>query len=316
MAITLAQAKLLTQDKLSMAVIDEFRKDSLLDKMIFDNCVSPVGSTLAYTYDRVTTLATAAFRAINSEYTPQEAVPTQYTAVLKPFGGSFEVDRVIQNHVSGITDQISFQLDQKIKATKALFADTFINGDTAVNAIAFDGLDKAVANSSTDKSPAAAIDLSSTANLTTNANAFMDYLDKLLAELDGTPDIIIVNRYLKAVINGIARRSSFFSTSDVDAFGQPVTKYAGIQITEVGDKPGTSQPIIPIDGTTGATSLFVARIGLDGVHAVSPAGDKVVETYLPDMKLPGAVKKGEVEMIAAMAVKATRSAGKLGNIKL
>ena len=45
MAVTLAQAKLKTQDKLSMAVIDEFRKSSfLLDHMIFDDCVSPVGS--------------------------------------------------------------------------------------------------------------------------------------------------------------------------------------------------------------------------------------------------------------------------------
>ena len=35
MAVTLAQAKLKTQDKLSMAVIDEFRKSSfLLDHMI------------------------------------------------------------------------------------------------------------------------------------------------------------------------------------------------------------------------------------------------------------------------------------------
>lgn len=35
MAVTLAQAKLKTQDKLSMAVIDEFRKSSfLMDHMI------------------------------------------------------------------------------------------------------------------------------------------------------------------------------------------------------------------------------------------------------------------------------------------
>ena len=40
MAVTLAQAKLKTQDKLSMAVIDEFRKSSfLMDHMIFDDCV-------------------------------------------------------------------------------------------------------------------------------------------------------------------------------------------------------------------------------------------------------------------------------------
>ena len=69
MAVTLAQAKLKTQDKLSMAVIDEFRKSSfLMDHMIFDDCVSPVGSgaTMTYGYYRVITPSTASFRAVNA----------------------------------------------------------------------------------------------------------------------------------------------------------------------------------------------------------------------------------------------------------
>ena len=39
-----------------------------------------------------------------------------------------------------------------------------------------------------------------------------------------------------------------------------------------------------------------------------------MKQYLPDMTLPGAVKTGEVEMVAAMAVKATRSAAVLRNV--
>lgn len=50
MAVTLAQAKLTSQDKLYQAVIDEFRKSSfLLDHMIFDDCVSPTGSVTGLT---------------------------------------------------------------------------------------------------------------------------------------------------------------------------------------------------------------------------------------------------------------------------
>lgn len=315
MAITLAQAKNLTQDKLAQMIIDEFRKDPLLDLMVFDNTVTPIGQTLAYVYNRVTTLATAGFRAINSEYEAQEAQTTQYTTNLKVFGGKFQVDRVVQNHVRGITDQITFQLEQKINATKAVFADTFINGDSAVDANAFDGIDKAVAGSSTEVSPEV-IDLSSSANITANGVAFMDQLDNMLAGLDGRPSVILVNRYLKAIINGIARRSGYFSTGDVDAFGRPVTKYAGIAIEEVGDKPGTSSPIIGIDGVAKTTSVIALRIGLDGVHAASPDGDKLINHYLPDMKAPGAVKDGEVEMVAAAALKATRAAGILRNIKI
>lgn len=316
MAITLAEAKNLTQDKLAQMIIDEFRKDPLLDLMVFDNVVTPTGSTLAYVYNRVTTLPTAGFRAINSEYVAQEAKTTQHTTNLKVFGGKFQVDRVVQNHVKGITDQITFQLQQKINATKAVFANTFINGDSAIDATAFDGIDKAVTGSSTEVNPAAAIDLSSSANITANGVAFMDQLDNMLAGLDGTPSVILVNRYLKAIINGIARRSGYFSTSDVDAFGKPVTKYAGIRIEEVGDKPGTSSPIIGIDGVDKTTFVMALRIGLDGVHAASPIGDKLISNYLPDMKAPGAVKDGEVEMVAAAALKATRAAGILRNIKI
>ncbi len=314
--ITLAQAKNFTQDKLAQVIIDEFRKDPLLDMMVFDNVVTPIGNTLAYTYNRVTTLPTAGFRAINTEYTAQEAVTTQYTTNLKPFGGKFQVDRVIQNNVRGITDQITFQLQQKIQATKALFADTFINGDSAVAENSFDGIDKAVTGSSTEVNPSAAIDLSSSANITANGAAFMDMLDKMLSLLDGTPSGILVNKSLMAIINGIARRSGYFSTSEVDAFGKPVTKYAGVPFIVMGDKPGTANPILEIDGTAKTTSLMAIRVGLDGVHAASPNGDKLINHYLPDMQAPGAVKDGEVEMVAAAVLKATRSAGILRNIKI
>ena len=44
MAITLEQAKLNTQDDYDAAVIDEFRKSSvILDNLIFDTAVNPAG---------------------------------------------------------------------------------------------------------------------------------------------------------------------------------------------------------------------------------------------------------------------------------
>ncbi|PKM65996.1 MAG: phage capsid protein, partial [Firmicutes bacterium HGW-Firmicutes-19] len=49
---------------------------------------------------------------------------------------------------------------------------------------------------------------------------------------------------------------------------------------------------------------------------VSPDGNSLIEVFLPDMTAPGAVKKGEVEMVAAIAIKATKSAGVLRKIKV
>ncbi len=151
MAVTLEDAKKLTQDKLYLGIIDEFQKDTLLNAMVFDDCVAlNGGSTLAYTYNRVTTYPTAEFRKINAEYTSQEAKTTQYTVNLKIFGGSYKIDRVIQNDVKGITNQVDFQSTQKMQAVKALFSDTFINGDSGQNEDSFDGLDKALTGSSTE----------------------------------------------------------------------------------------------------------------------------------------------------------------------
>lgn len=319
MALTLSDAQALSDSKLAAQVIDEFRHDPLFDLMLFDNnAKAQGGKSLTYVYNRVTTLPTAAFRSIGSDYTAQEAKTTQYSVTLKPFGGSFEVDRILQSDEQQIMDLIQFELSQKIKATKALFTDTFINGDSE-SGNAFDGIDTALKNSNTEYTPEAAIDLSTSANISANGNLFMDELDKMLAGLDGTPTAILVNRKLAAVINGIARRSGYFSTNEADAFGAPVTKYAGIPIISLGDKPGKSagsdSPIISVSDE-GETSLYAVRIGLDGVHAISPEGNNIVNTYLPNMAEPGAVKKGEVEMISAVALKATRAAGVLRKIKV
>lgn len=53
MAITLAEAKVGMADKVDQQVVDEFRRSSLLlDRLVFDNAISPGtgGSTLTYGY--------------------------------------------------------------------------------------------------------------------------------------------------------------------------------------------------------------------------------------------------------------------------
>jgi hypothetical protein len=315
MAFVLADAQKLSDSKLTNFVINEFRKSRILEMIPFDDTVKPQGGqTLAYIYNRVTTLATAAGRAINVEYIAQEAKTTPITVALKIFGGSANLDRVIINNEQQVVKHIPFQLEQKSEATRALFCDQFINGDSGEDPLEFDGLAAALVGSSTEVTPLAPIDLSSSTNITTNFNLFMDTLDAWLSTLDKTPSALLMNKTLKAIMSGCARRSGYFSTSDVDAFGKPVTKYQGIPIEEVGDKPGTSNPIIAT--TDSKTDLYAVRFGLDGVHAVSPEGADVIKIYLPNMTLPGAVKTVEVEMVAAVAIKSTRSAGVLHDIKV
>lgn len=314
MAVTLADAKLLTQDKLTQDVIDEFRKDDLLNLLVFDNCVAlNGGSTLAYTYNRVLTNGTAAFREINNEYTPQEAKTKQYTTNLKVFGGSFEIDRVIQKHVKGVTNQLAFQMAQKIKGAQALFSDTFFNGSAASDSKVFDGIDVALTGSSTEVKPSAVIDLSTAAGIDSNYKTFLDAVEDMLSELDGTPNFLAVNRKLRSAFNKVGRRTVAYQETR-DEFGKPVTTYDGIPIITIGDKPNTSNPIIA-NGENG-TSLYAVRVGLDGVCGITPEGDDIIDVYMPNFETPGAVKKGEVEMVAGIAVKATKAAGVLRKIKV
>lgn len=317
MAWTLADSKNLSQSKLTNFVIDEFRKSPILDAMVFDDCVkSQGGNSLSYVYNRVSTLPTAAGRAINSEYVPQETKTSPVTVDLKVFGGSFNLDRVlIENEKQVVTDMVRFQLEQKIKATRALFADWFINGDSTKEANSFDGLDKALKGKSTDRTLTSPIDLSSSAMIEANWKNFLYELRQTIKLLDGAPTIMVVNDDLFSVFQTVADYSAQFQATK-DEMGSEVVKYGTATILRSGDKPGTSKPIIATDEAKGTTDIYIARVGLDGVHGVTPSGQKAPKTYLPNLNLPGAVKTGEVEMIAAMAVKATRSAAVLRGIQV
>lgn len=315
MAFTLADAKNLSDNKLTNYVIDEFRKSPLLDVMIFDDTVKPQGgNSLAYVYNRVTTLPTAAGRAINSEYTAQEAKTSQVTVNLKVFGGSFNLDRVLIDDEKQVTDLVTFEVSQKVAATRALFADWFINGDSSSDATQFDGLDKSITGSSTERT-ATSLDLSTAAKVKANWEAFLYELRQTIKLLDGAPTIICVNRDTFAIFQSVADFSTQFTQTKND-MGTEIIKYGTSVIVDMGDKPGTSNPVITTDDTDGTTDIYFARIAMDGVHGVTPSGSKEPKIYLPNMTLPGAVKVGEVEMVAATAIKATRSAAVLRGVQV
>ena len=79
MPITLADSKVGLADHVDQQIIDEFRRDSfILDKLTFDNAVSPGtgGSTLTYGYLQLKTPSVAEGRKLNSEYTAGEGCTT------------------------------------------------------------------------------------------------------------------------------------------------------------------------------------------------------------------------------------------------
>lgn len=311
MAVTLAQAKLNVQDDLQMGIIDEFAKSSfILNNIPFADVVSPTGggATLTYAYTRQITQPTAAFRAINSEYTPAEVTKQRYTTDLKVFGGSFEIDRVLAG-MGGIIDEVAWQSAQKVKAASALFSDTIINGNSSSNANTFDGLDVALTGSDTEVTSDSV--LATSANVTDNYMAFLDELDEFLSNLDGEPTALLMNAKMAAKMRAVARRAGMYQVTK-DDFGRQVEHYGNIPFVDVGAKAGTNDPIIATK--TKKTDIYAVRFGMDGFHAISMAGQPPVRIWLPDFQTAGAVKKGEVEMVAGCALKATKAAGVLRGI--
>jgi hypothetical protein len=316
MAITLAESQKNVQDALQLMVIDEFRKNNfLLNNLTFDDAVNPSGggATLTYAYTRLLTQPTAAFRAVNSEYTAQNVSKQRYTADLKIFGGSFEVDRIIAN-MGGIVNEVTLNIQQKVKAAQALFNETVINGDSGADENAFDGLDSALTGSDTEYSPTI-IDLSSSTAIDTNWSNFIDELELFLTELDGKPSFLAGNSYLIARIKACARRAAMY-TSLKNEFGQNVDHYDGIPLVDLGEKSGSTEDVVETSAEDGTTSLYTGRLGLDGFHGISMAGQSPVNIWLPDFTTAGAVKKGEIEMVAAIALKASKAAGVMRNIKV
>ena len=319
MAITLAEAKIGMADKVDQQIVDMFRRSSLLlDNMVFDNVISPGtgGSTLTYGYIQLKTPSTASVRTVGGEYTPGEAKKEKKTTSAIIMGGAFQMDRVLQN-TSGAADEMAFQAEQKIKATANYFHNLVINGavETGDGYVGgtFDGLKKLL--SGTENELTSQVSLTTSTELDDNYNAFLDEMDSFISCLDGTPSMLLMNRAMLVKLRSIARRAGYYERSQ-DDFGRTVETYAGVPMVDMGKyfDGENIQDVIATDG--GKTAIYAVSLGLDGFHGISPMGDGVVQSYMPDLNSPGAVKTGEVELVAGVALKNTLKAAVLKDIAI
>lgn len=327
MPITLAEMKVGMTDKVAAQVIDTFiRKSEILELLPFDNSVSPSGgSTLTYGYVQKKKPSKASFRAINQEYTPNESTVEKKAVELKVFGGAFEIDRVIKQ-AEGMYNNMAMQLEDKITATIGTFHYAMIHGDSASNEDMFDGLDKFLVGQSTEFGTDAVIDLSTMAKVKENADVFYEALLKLINTTKA--DALMVNADMKTKIQTVARILGYKTESE-EAFGRTITtigegKVRIIDLENVVDEDDNEIPIIGKNtrnvggsSTTGLTDIFAVHFDVNnGFHGVTLTGNSAIHQYLPNFNDPGAVKKGEVEMTACVALKNVKSAGVLRNIKI
>ena len=313
MAITLQEAKVGMTDKVDQQIVDMFRRSSmLLDNMVFDNVISPGtgGSTLTYGYIQLKSPSTAAVRTVGAEYTPGEAKREKKTTNAIIMGGAFQIDRVLQN-TSGAFDELAFQAEQKIKATANYFHNLVVNGDSENGG--FDGLKKLLSGTANELTSQVALTTSD--ELDQNYNAFLDEMDAFISTLDGNASMLLMNRAMLIKLRSIARRAGYYERTK-DDFGRVVETYAGIPMVDMGKYFDGENANDVVETQDGKTAIYAISMGLDGFHGISPTGDGVICSYMPDLNAPGAVKTGEVELVAGIALKNTLKAAVLKDIAI
>ena len=330
MAMTLNDMKVGMSDKIAQQVVDIFvRESEILELLPFDNCVAAggVGSTLTYGYLRKKLPSTADFRALGAEYTASEATMEKATVDLKIFGGKYTMDRVLKS-AEGQYNNEAYQMEEKIKAAVSLFNWNLIQGDTDTATNGFNGLSELLTGGSTEYGASSKIDLSTATNVKNNAGDFYDALMLLIA--DTNADAILVNKLMKAKINAVARALGY-QTQTEEAFGRKITTIDGVRIIDMGNHytvssgaavanacvPAGLTRTIGSASTTGLSDIYAVRFDAnDGLCGVTLSGNTGLSIYRPDWTAPGAVKSGEVELVANIALKNASAAGVLRNIKL
>ncbi len=258
MALTLAEAAKLSNDVLLQGVIETIIKDSpVLQRLPF---IEIVGNGL--TYNREATAPSAGFFDVGDSWTESTPTFSQETVTLKIMGGDADVDNFLIATRSNVQDLEAAVVELKAKAVRQLFEQTFITGDDAVNPKEFDGLDRL-----TDPSQ----------ELTMGVNGGSLTLDKLDELVDliqgGKPDVLLMSRRSRRILNKLARTSGSFLETDRDEFGQMLQFYDGVPI-------GVSDYIAD-DQTTGTSNdtstIYALQMGEGAVVGLTAPGGLQVE---------------------------------------
>ena len=274
MAMTLADAAALSNNQRQTSVVESLMvSTTVLDRLPFETVTGN-----AFEYDQEATLPAAAFRAVNAGHTESTGTTAKATESLVILGGEYVVDRFLQQTRGNLVNLLDEQQRMKTKSINAKYSDTFINGDTAVDANSFNGLKKRltggqVVSMGTNGAPIVG-------NGTTDIDTFFDALDSLIGLVPGC-DVLYTNAAVLAKFRSAARRKTSSQTT-VDNLGRTVDTYNGIPIVDVGKKADQTN-IIPQTETQGTSNVassiyavnFTDTLGEQGVAGLTNGGLQV-----------------------------------------
>ena len=297
MPLLRADAERLSNNELVSGVIEEIiKRDAVYALLPF------VGTNhKAYVYNREGTLPTINFYNENEAIGEGAPTNTQVTVTLKIMAHNVDIDKFLAGTMNDTNNQIAEALAGAAKAVDMKFRDTLINGDTAVDAKSFDGIQKLCTAGQT---------------LTAGANGAaltFDMLDELIDAVPHRPDVLIMRHGTYRALRALMRTSGGMVPEQLKLrdFDGTVPGYDGIPIMLseyiAGDvDQGTA---------TDTTSIFAARFNTsDGIHGIygDPTAGVVVENL--GTRESYDAWRYRLKWYVSLALKSTKSLARLKGI--
>ncbi len=294
---TFAAVAELSGNDVSIGVAEIFpKKNWLLANMPVRPLAAQAGtSTFVHTFHQATSHGTAAFRAVNSDYTALAATHEEKTVTCAIMGAKYGIDRVLVGAARG--EEVKYQVDKAVSGINGKWNTAFLYGDAATPG-EFDGVEQQV-DWSVNLVDGATLDLTTTD--VAEARSIISALSDAASLVNGQDGVaFLVNRQTLTAVRRVAAIAGYMTASE-DAAGRKVTAIDGVPLIDLGARSGSNNPVIPV--TTGKTDLYVARFAADGVYMVTPSHRSQVESRLPKEDSEDAVSYGWVELVSAVAVK-------------
>jgi hypothetical protein len=311
MALTLAQAAVLSQNDLQRGVLETF----VIESSVLDRIPLLDIEGNAYAYNEEGTLPGIEFRAVNAGYAESTGVINQKTEGLVILGGDADVDRFIVQTRGNLNDQRAEQTAMKVKAATYKYQDTFINGDTAVDANSFDGLKKRLTGGQVIA--AATNGLAVLGADDAARHTFLDKLDEAIAAVNN-PSVIYANSLIRSKLRSSMRRLTIYDQTR-DDFGRVFDVYNGLPVVDIGVKSDGSTLILPQTETQGTStvtsSIYVVSFGASeadrGVTGLTNGGVDVRDLGELETK---PVYRTRIEFFCGLAVFGPRAASRLTGV--
>lgn len=312
MGLTLIEAAKYENRLEHLAVLKTFSEGEMLARLPFMNIA---GSGLFYSAEQE--LPAVGFRAVNEGYSQSYGVVDQRAEAVHLFGGDVDVDRSIVDLMG--PEARASQIEMKVRSMRLTLEATVINGDSAVNPRAFDGLSKRLP-------PGDAMAFDNSAGVTGGSGSGVvggaplsfDLLDELIDNVNGygATKVLVMSKAMKRQLNALTRTANggVYEMS-TNSYGMSVARYQDCEIVCV-DRDAQGIEVMGYDEAGSTSSIYCCTFGDQGVTGLQGPFQGRYGISVRDLgEVPDApVFRTRVDWYVGFAVLQNRAAGRFYNI--